>query len=154
MRSKPRTMKKMLDTRVAVVLGNTQPHVSLITSIFLRKVVEELIAGHEVYLDEVGILRMETTKSDISSRLNAKVHFTKRAYFVRRLKETHVRQSRSKGEVFPMEKLGVDESSNQEKLEKIASEGCPKCGGKVEQHGSVASCVNCGTEPFESKKKK
>jgi ribosomal protein S27AE len=143
----------MLDTRVAVVLGRPQPQVALITSVFLRKVVEELIAGNEVYLEEIGILRMEVSKSDITSRLNAKVHFTKRSHFVRRIKETHVRQSKSKGRVFPMEKLGVDESVDQEKLEKVAADGCPKCGAKVERHGNVMACPACGTEPFESKKK-
>jgi len=143
----------MIDTRVAATLGRTQPHVALITSIFLRKVVEELIAGNEVYLDEVGILRLEMTKEDITSRLNAKVHFTKRAYFVRRLRETHVRQSEEKGQVFPMDKFGVDESVDQSALEKAASQGCPECGSKVEQHGKVLACPKCGTEPFEGKKK-
>lgn len=48
-----------------------------------------------------------------------------------------------------MEKYGVDEQVDQEKLEKQAAEGCPKCGGKVERHGDILACVNCGTEPFE-----
>jgi len=48
-----------------------------------------------------------------------------------------------------MEKYGVDEQINQEKLEKQASEGCPKCGGKVTRHGNILACENCGTEPFE-----
>lgn len=50
-----------------------------------------------------------------------------------------------------MEKLGVDEGIDQEKLEKMASEGCPQCGGEVERHGDILSCKNCGTEPFEQK---
>ena len=50
-----------------------------------------------------------------------------------------------------MDKLGVDEQVDQEKLEKQSSEGCPTCGGKVTAHGSVLSCANCGTEPFEKK---
>jgi ribosomal protein S27AE len=48
-----------------------------------------------------------------------------------------------------MEKYGVDETIDQEKLEKSASEGCPKCGGKVTRHGAILICKNCGTEPFE-----
>ena len=48
-----------------------------------------------------------------------------------------------------MEKYGVDEGVDQEKLEKSAAEGCPKCGGPVEMHGSVAICKKCGSEPFE-----
>ena len=52
-----------------------------------------------------------------------------------------------------MEKYAVDESVDPG-LEKQAAQGCPKCGGKVEQHGKVLMCPKCGTEPFESKKKK
>ncbi len=54
-----------------------------------------------------------------------------------------------------MDKYAVQETEvgmNQETLEKKASQGCPKCGGKVERHGSVLACANCGTEPFESPK--
>lgn len=52
------------------------------------------------------------------------------------------------------EKYGVDESSNQDpkKMEKAASEGCPKCGQKVQRHGNVILCPNCGSEPFEKDK--
>ena len=49
-----------------------------------------------------------------------------------------------------MEKYGVDESvGNQEKLEKSAAEGCPKCGAEITKHGSTLVCPRCGTEPFE-----
>lgn len=48
-----------------------------------------------------------------------------------------------------MEKYGVSESSNQEKLEKSAAEGCPQCGAKVTRHGSTLVCPRCGSEPFE-----
>jgi ribosomal protein S27AE len=51
-----------------------------------------------------------------------------------------------------MEKFGVDEGIDQEKLEKSAAEGCPKCGGQVTRHGNVLSCAKCGTEPFEQGK--
>lgn len=53
-----------------------------------------------------------------------------------------------------MDKLGVQEDVDQESLEKQASEGCPNCGGKVEKHGSVLTCKNCGTAPWEKGKKK
>lgn len=52
-----------------------------------------------------------------------------------------------------MEKLGVDESTDQEQLEKLAAQGCPKCGAKPEKHGTVLVCPNCGSEPFEKEKK-
>jgi hypothetical protein len=47
-----------------------------------------------------------------------------------------------------MDKYGVDESKN-DKMKKFASGGCPKCGAKIERHGDVLMCPNCGTEPFE-----
>ena len=50
-----------------------------------------------------------------------------------------------------LEKFGVDESVNQEELEKKAAEGCPECGAKVERHGNVILCPNCGSAPFEKK---
>lgn len=54
-----------------------------------------------------------------------------------------------------MEKYGVDEGVDQEKLEKQAAHGCPKCGSdKVTLHGTVLVCPNCGTEPFEENKKR
>lgn len=43
-----------------------------------------------------------------------------------------------------MEKYGVEMDSK-----KIASEGCPICGRKVEVHGSVKKCLLHGTEGFE-----
>jgi len=50
-----------------------------------------------------------------------------------------------------LEKYGVDESVDQEKLEKQAGEGCPECGQKLERHGKVLMCPTHGTEPFEGK---
>lgn len=49
-----------------------------------------------------------------------------------------------------MDKYGVNEQvGNQEQLEKKAAYGCPKCGVKLEKHGSVILCPTHGTEPFE-----
>jgi hypothetical protein len=48
-----------------------------------------------------------------------------------------------------MEKYGVDESADQDKLEKQAAEGCPICGRKPEKHGKVLMCPVHGSEPFE-----
>jgi uncharacterized Zn finger protein (UPF0148 family) len=48
-----------------------------------------------------------------------------------------------------MEKYAVREDVNQEHLEKIASQGCPKCGKSLEKHGRVLRCPIHGTEPFE-----
>lgn len=48
-----------------------------------------------------------------------------------------------------MDKYGVDESQDDAQLEKRANQGCPKCGGKLERHGTTLLCPNCGSEPFE-----
>jgi len=49
-----------------------------------------------------------------------------------------------------MEKFGVDEAGTEN--EKLASNGCPKCGSdKVQKHGNTLICPNCGSEPFEKK---
>lgn len=50
-----------------------------------------------------------------------------------------------------MEKLGVDEVGTEQ--EKVAAEGCPKCGDKVQRYGNTLACANCGTEPWEHAQK-
>lgn len=47
-----------------------------------------------------------------------------------------------------MDKYGVDESQNED-MDKKASEGCPKCGAAPQRHGNTLLCPNCGSEPFE-----
>ncbi len=49
-----------------------------------------------------------------------------------------------------MEKYGVDESVDQETLEKKAAQGCPECGKPLTKHGNVVMCETHGTEPFEA----
>lgn len=51
-----------------------------------------------------------------------------------------------------MDKYAVDESTDQEKLEKAAAQGCPICGKTPERHGNVLMCPEHGSEPFEQKK--
>ena len=50
-----------------------------------------------------------------------------------------------------MSKFGVDETSHvdQERLEKMASQGCPECGSTITKHGSTLLCPNHGSKPFE-----
>lgn len=50
-----------------------------------------------------------------------------------------------------MEKFGVDEGVDQERLEKQAGQGCPKCGRTPTRHGSLLICPGCGSEPFETR---
>jgi ribosomal protein S27AE len=51
-----------------------------------------------------------------------------------------------------MEKYGVTEP---ERTEKIATptNACPICGSKLEKHGELLKCPQCGTKPFEQKPK-
>jgi ribosomal protein S27AE len=49
-----------------------------------------------------------------------------------------------------VEKFGVDEGGSEN--EKLAAQGCPKCGSEVKRHGNILVCPQCGTEPFEKKK--
>jgi predicted RNA-binding Zn-ribbon protein involved in translation (DUF1610 family) len=51
-----------------------------------------------------------------------------------------------------MDKLGVDESVNQDVMEKAAAQGCPECGSKCERHGHLLICPKCGTKPFEKQR--
>jgi rubrerythrin len=48
-----------------------------------------------------------------------------------------------------LEKYGVDESVDQDELEKVANNGCPICGKPVTKHGNVLVCPVHGSEPFE-----
>jgi ribosomal protein S27AE len=52
-----------------------------------------------------------------------------------------------------MDKYAVVEGADQEALEKRALAGCPKCGSRVEKHGTTLTCPKCGTEPFEPETK-
>ena len=49
-----------------------------------------------------------------------------------------------------MEKYAVDESVDQETLEKVAADGCPECGAKCERHGNTLICPRHGSAPFET----
>jgi hypothetical protein len=48
-----------------------------------------------------------------------------------------------------MEKYGVAESKEKTASENSNDQHCPKCGGKVESHGAVHLCQQCGSAPFE-----
>lgn len=48
-----------------------------------------------------------------------------------------------------MTKYAVNESIDQDKLEKAASQGCPLCAAPLVKHGRVLACPTHGTEPFE-----
>lgn len=52
-----------------------------------------------------------------------------------------------------MEKYGVEEEDDGTKL---AANGCPDCGAppeKLRYSGGIVRCPNCGTKPFEPKRR-
>ena len=66
---------------------------------------------------------------------------------------THTtRRTRELEKEVTMDKYGVREDVDQEKLEKVAAKGCPKCGKELIQHGNTLLCPVHGSEPFEKGK--
>lgn len=160
-----------LDTRVAALLGKKREEISVITTTLLRVVIDELSEMSTVHLDGLGELRVVVRKGKRPSRaVLTKGTFgrgkTEEARLVRVEKKYYVtfkkaaplrlaiqaRQGAPGKTVKVMEKLGVDEQAAEN--EKLAADGCPLCGAKVERHGSVLVCPTHGTEPFEGNKKR
>ncbi len=158
MRSKKRqraVRKSQLDRRVALLLGERIEDVSAITAAFLDAARDELAAMKDVLFDGLGRLRVLPARGLTANQTFLPPHVppTKRYYVSFKKSEPLTRKilgkeprTRSK----TMEKFGVDEQ--QADNEKVASEGCPECGAKVERHGNVLACPTHGTEPFEKKK--
>ena len=48
-----------------------------------------------------------------------------------------------------MEKYGVDENEELQKKGSTVYGTCPRCGARVNQHGTVHICPRHGSEPFE-----
>lgn len=59
----------------------------------------------------------------------------------------------------PLEKYGVLETQPNELVKEARKENtkrvilCPWCDAEVEIHGNVLICPNCGSEPFEIRKR-
>lgn len=162
------TKKQQLVREVSWLVNMSERRVSPVINEFLNRVKEHLIAGETVQLETFG--ELELTAYECNARMTGlfkktvtgvrgsgesivrrkhRVTFRKAPAFTRELLE----KSGSGAErVVDVEKYGVDESGSEQ--EKKASQGCPKCGAKVEKHGNVLACPNCGTEPFEGGQKK
>lgn len=121
--------KQEIDSRISTILAIDVHRVSLVTSAFLRLAVVRLVEKGELDLLDFGKFH----------RHGGRIDFRRSERLRRFLEEIAV------------EKLGVDEGIDQEKMEKAASEGCPECGAPVEKHGNVLACPVHGTEPFERK---
>lgn len=158
--------KSELDGRVAELLGMETRAVAAVTTLFLDEALRALVAEGNVLLNGLGRMRLirrtgqkrvvlntggpnSKCKDKIMVDVPAKyfIGFTKAPRLTRAIHERYNERTRPY-----MEKYGVDEEVEQEKLEKAAAEGCPKCGAKVARHGTILVCPNCGTEPFEEKK--
>lgn len=152
--------KHALDGRVAELLGKRVRDVSHITEAFLHEVVRALVESGEVRLDGLGTLHVNCRRGVVPSlallkgtATSSRVVPVERKYHVNfrrsiRLKEA-LRARFGKENI--MDKFGVDEGTDNEKLEKAAADGCPQCGAKCTKHGSTMVCPKCGTEPFEKK---
>ncbi len=153
--------KSMLNQKVAMLLGEKTRNVSAITELFIAQIREELAQLNTVRVDGLGILHVLVQRGAIAqlqtkhtgaltatSVQKYRVSFRKAAPLTRALRELHGGVVVEKN----MDKLGVDEGNTDN--EKLATEGCPQCGAKVERHGDVFACPTHGTEPFEKKTKK
>lgn len=164
--------KRDIDSAIAMLLSEPRNKVSSITSAFLNEAMRLILEDGVLHLDGFGRFKLGVqklgarqaieltqgtswngephsttgTKTSVVVAQRHKVYFSKARPFTEAL-------HRKLGEERNMEKFGVDESVDQEQLEKAAAEGCPECGAKVEKHGKVLRCPVHGTEPFEKGKK-
>lgn len=142
--------KRDLDNKIAAATGTPLPEVSSITSYFLRLLATELGRGEQVEVQGFGTFSVRGYDDAVHGNPVTKFHVyvKKSATLLRVLRRHWVPQKEN-----VMEKLGVDESVDQEVLEKAASKGCPECGATCTRHGSTLVCPTHGTEPFEKKSK-
>lgn len=137
--------KTDLDQEVAFALQLPLKKVRAVTNAFVNILGRAIAEEGEAEVAGLGVFRLRsiTTEGGIEPRrlMEKKyVRFFKSHALKRQIEEIH------------MEKYGVDEKTRlPEFLEKEAGEGstCPKCGTRVERHGRILKCPQCGTEPFE-----
>jgi nucleoid DNA-binding protein/ribosomal protein S27AE len=152
--------KHDFDVEVAVVLGMRTDEVSRVTTAFLEQVRRAITETGFAYLrgfgrfqvaHETGGKRQTVELKSVHSggtrtvdvEVKHRVHFKRARPFANQI---HTQWALEQN----MEKHGVDEQVDQEKMEKMAAEGCPNCGSKLERHGKVLLCPKCGSEPFEN----
>jgi hypothetical protein len=155
--------KHDLDMAVALELGVPQRVVSRVTKTFIEELSKALVSDGAVYVDHFGrflttkclgvgnSLKRGTLKPGESAGIN-EVHTEYRTRVSFKRAPLLSRRQRDADRRIDMDKYAVDESTDQEALEKRAAKGCPKCGAEPEKHGKVLMCPTHGTEPFESNK--
>ena len=127
---------------VADEVGEDVYTVKAVIAAYQSYLIDTLVANGNALINDVVDLRLcRRICVDLHTKKRARVPVLY-ARLARRVKE-RIRMSDD------MEKMGVDTSVDQERLEKKASKGCPRCGGNVAVHGRVLVCPKCGTEPFE-----
>ena len=161
----PHTNQKYeLDRQVALATGFPKEDVGVITGEFINQINLLLCKTGKASVGGLGRFRALVHRFEgaelttgtfkkggrngtriVRKARQVRVHFTK-SRVLRDMLKNYCQEE-------PMEKYGVDESVDQKKLEKQASEGCPNCGAKLAKHGNVLICPKCGSEPFEKESK-
>lgn len=150
--------KGHVDHRVAYILGKDVKQVREITALFLDELGMMLLEEAQVNLPGFGRFLSTTYRHFVPGfphwrdkndgelkRPFFRIGFSKSRILLRMWRERIASQWMEDD----MEKFGVDEGTDQENLEKKASQGCPICGRKVIQRGRLLMCPEHGTEPFE-----
>lgn len=167
-------MKRKRDVdRMASELTRVPPYVvKMVTSAWIEAIQAILVEEGAVQIDSFGTFSIQTQaprKQSLPLRHFGKavlpassvdvptkicVTFSKAGPLKQALKRRYDTQgtknmTKPNSDSEGMDKFGVNENVDQERLEKQAAEGCPLCGAKVQRHGTVLMCPTHGTEPFE-----
>lgn len=152
--------KAKLDRAVAQSLFVSRKEVRVITAEFITQLRRVLAEQGEATIDGLGRFKVEViepkpgnTRELVTGTFKPGERMGTRTVEVSRYSRVHFSQAgilkRMLNKESDMEKYGVDESVNQEHLEKQAAKGCPECGSKLTKHGSVLLCPVHGSSPFE-----
>ncbi len=154
-----------ISRRTARALGYNNRYASRVIREFIRQSSDFLRENGVLVLDDFGRFTVVATdvqrtvellhkvgKENVTREVEVdryvRVHFSKSRTLKRLLDEHYL-----ENDMCEMSKYGVDTSTGKddEKLEKLAADGCPDCGSDLTKHGSVIACPKCGTAPFEAK---
>jgi rubrerythrin len=125
-------------------VGEDRHTVQAILSAYIEYLMEQLVVHREVLVTDFGVIRALLARH---KAVNTGTHTV--AARVRILASKKLRKRLKTEDA--MEKYAVDETTNNERMDKLATPKgyCPVCGQEVRVHGTVRVCPKCGTEPFE-----